>query len=575
MKHIGPIAGISAHGQYIATAGYDNRLILWDKKTHLAIARATHDHLVNHCEFSHDGTRLVSASSDYSARVWSVPDMRLLCVLSGHTDDVDMATFSPDDTLIATCALDRTVRVFDLRGECCRIFTGHTGNIISVAWSHDGQRLISSSVDGTIREWCMVQGRELYCNQIHFRTDTLSIDTQGRIFAGDDAGRLLVIIRHEIRPFPAHDAGIKKVILDESHATLISLSYDGSLAIWRITPEGDLQVMGRSRYPASVWARAAVMISDDFLAVGTFGSRYGLYSVAENRWYMEGITPDPSLNAITRFAHHTYTVGDAGTVFCDNQPVMALGSLCNFLLPTAHRLFAGGQRGALFDALTGEVCYQHHSPLNCGTPFLRHGEPYIAIGTYTGELLIFSLAPELELVMALPVFANAIKGVTATDDRLFSVCASRKIAWHTLADFQLVRAGEEAHEKIINGCCVAGEQQFATISRDRTLKLWSDNHVDTYLSPHPNSIKCIAVDDKRMLLATGAYTGTVAVLDLRHRRWCYFHRLTVAGISSLVYDPDSQAFLAASYDGCVYRIARCDLTDSHVECPGWQSVHIV
>ena len=117
MHHVGPIAGVCAHENWVATAGYDNRLILWDAASRRPLARAAHDHLVNACDFSHDGRWLVSASSDCSARVWSLPDLLLQAVLAGHDDDVDMARFSPDDTLIATCALDRMVRVFARDGR--------------------------------------------------------------------------------------------------------------------------------------------------------------------------------------------------------------------------------------------------------------------------------------------------------------------------------------------------------------------------------------------------------------------------------------------------------------------------
>src|ERR1022692_1606471 len=112
MHHRGPIAGISAHGDLIATAGYDNKLILWDARRHKALSRSCHDHLINSCNFSPDGRWLVSASSDYTARIWAVPSLELRAVLGGHNDDVDMAAFSPDGRYIATCALDRCVRIF-------------------------------------------------------------------------------------------------------------------------------------------------------------------------------------------------------------------------------------------------------------------------------------------------------------------------------------------------------------------------------------------------------------------------------------------------------------------------------
>ena len=103
IHHKGPIAGIASTGNWVATAGYDNQLILWDSSDRTAVARGTHDHLVNDCRFSNDGQWLLSASSDYSARLWSIPSMRLQSVLPGHGDDVDMAVFSPDDSKIATC----------------------------------------------------------------------------------------------------------------------------------------------------------------------------------------------------------------------------------------------------------------------------------------------------------------------------------------------------------------------------------------------------------------------------------------------------------------------------------------
>jgi WD40 repeat protein len=56
MIHQGPIAGIAAAGNFIATAGYDNQLILWDALSKRAVARSHHDHLVNHCAFNSDGT---------------------------------------------------------------------------------------------------------------------------------------------------------------------------------------------------------------------------------------------------------------------------------------------------------------------------------------------------------------------------------------------------------------------------------------------------------------------------------------------------------------------------------------
>ena len=556
MLHHGPIAAVAARGAYIATAGYDNQVILWDGANHQSLARSQHDHLVNHCAFNSDATLLASASSDYTARIWEVPSMRLKAALIGHTDDIDMAVFSPDDQLIATCALDRTIRVFDLTGRCLNIFTGHTGNIISVAWMRDGKRLVSCGVDGTVREWCMARERELRCHHINVRTDTLVIRDDGTIFAGDDEGRIVVIADGEIFYVQAHKAGIKKIEYDAVNQLLVTLSYDRTLALWKVSSPHTVKELSRSEFPALVWARSAAQIGPTKIAVGTFGSRYAIYDWQTNRWDTDGIVADRSLNAVTAINGTQYTIGDAGVLLKDGKPAADMGSLCNFLLPIEDGLLTGGQLGQLFDAQTGKVLYQHHSPLNCGTRFIRDGKPHVAIGSYTGEAIIFTVEGPGALIWltTLELYENAIKGLVSTQDHLFSVCANTNISWHSIHDFSLIRTVKLAHERIANGCCIAGSNGFASIGRDRKLRLWMGDQKEVYDTPHPNSVKCICANDDGTMLMTGAYTGTLAGFDLTTRSWHSFSRPTAAGISSLTFDSHNRRFLASSYDGQIYAV---------------------
>jgi toxoflavin biosynthesis protein ToxC len=560
MQHHGPLSGIAAFGNWVATAGYDNQIILWNAQRREALARSCHDHLVNHCAFSADGRWLVSASSDCSARVWSVPDLRLQTVLAGHGDDVDMALFSPDGNLIATCALDRIVRVFDLTGHCVHAMPGHTGNVLSLAWSADGQQLVSSSVDGSIRRWDAVRGVALGLIDLQVRTDSVEIDANGLVYAGDDRGR---------------------IALDAEQGLLVSLSYDRSMALWRMQGT-QLSLIKRTELPDTAWARAACLLPDGKVAVGTFGGTYAVFDPETAEWDLSGVAAGPAINAVLSLGADVYSVGDAGLVRQNGEPLAEMGSLCNFLLasPTGlsntqntqnaenaenvgnaanvTRLFTGGQLGQLFDAHTGQVLYQHHSPLNCGAAFERDGAPHIAIGSYTGEVLFFKVsACSIELVQALQIYENAVKGLQHSDGVLFSVCASTDIAWHRTADGSLLRRSNKAHQRIANDCCALGEGRFATVSRDRHLRVWDAENAEMpeiYLSEHPNSIKCVAVNDAHTAVLTGSYGGTVALFDLVRKCWAPLLRPTASGISDITWDAAGQRFLAASYDGAIYPV---------------------
>jgi len=383
------------------------------------------------------------------------------------------------------------------------------------------------------------------------------MDAQGRIIAGDDRGRIAIITEGNLHYHSAHQAGIKKIVYCEERQLLASLSYDRTLALWHISETGGLIELQRTLIPALIWPRTAALLGNDKLVVGTFGTTYAIYDYLEDSWNTEGIEAGNGINAITVHQGCIYTIGDSGTVFKDGNTYSHLGSLCNFLLSVGNNLYSGGQLGQLFDVNSGKILYEHHSPLNCGAFFYRNEHPYIAIGSYTGEMIFFSLQPDasLRLEKEIKVYENAIKGIATNQDQLFSVCASTDIAWHNINDLSLALKITKAHEKIANACCKVGEYGFASVARDKTLRIWLDGAHEIYQTPHAHSVKCICASTDGQLLLTGSYGGTLATFDVPTRAWTAFERPTTAGISSISYDPVHKCFLAASYDGEVYPVA--------------------
>jgi WD40 repeat protein len=69
----------------------------------------------------------------------------------------DRVAISPNERFVATGGWefkDHRVKLFDATsGKLLKTFEGHTGSILDVTFSPDSKKLISSSVDGTIRIW--------------------------------------------------------------------------------------------------------------------------------------------------------------------------------------------------------------------------------------------------------------------------------------------------------------------------------------------------------------------------------------------------------------------------------------
>ena len=64
--------------------------------------------------FSPDGSRIVTASADKTARLWDGKTGAPLATLAGHEDVVSSATFSPDGGRVTTTSNDRMALIWQL-----------------------------------------------------------------------------------------------------------------------------------------------------------------------------------------------------------------------------------------------------------------------------------------------------------------------------------------------------------------------------------------------------------------------------------------------------------------------------
>lgn len=552
IKHSSPISGIATYkDKYIATVGYDNKVILWNAKNHKAIGKGMHDHLANQCQFSPDGNYLVSSSSDYTARLWCVPEMKLKAVFNHHKDDVEGIAFHPSKDIVATSSRDHQVHIYDYDGNILQTLIGHSQDVLSVVWLND-QELLTSSDDGTVKKWDAFKGVVLDNIDLGgVETDTIALSENGVVFCGNDLGEIILLYQGNCWRHKAHLAGIKRLCYSSTLNKLISLSYDRSFSIWEVKGT-DLTLLKTTVFPAVVWARSSDFLGDNQVILASFGSQYAIYNYDQDKWYIEHIESTYGKNAVYVMDKDKYSIGDAGIVFRNNDSGRVLPSLCNFFVKAGEFILTGGQTGQLFDSQSGDVIYQHHSPLNCATTFYQESTLHVAIGTYTGEVLIFkSHVNQITYVGSWQFHNNAIKGIAASGDYLYSVCATGSAAFHDIKNFSCKKYIEKAHDKISNDCAWLYENKFVSVSRDLTLRITDLEEQEIIYTPHKYSIKSLAVSKDREWIATGSYRGILCVYKLENKHW-YEHKLTDSGISSLAFDEVNQGFIASSYDGNLY-----------------------
>jgi WD40 repeat protein len=113
-----------------------------------------HEGGVSSASFSPDGARIVTASTDETARIWDAATGREIEVLRGHKSSVESAAFSTDGTRIVTASWDETARVWDTAsGNEIKLFGKQGQGISFAAFSPDGARVVISSGDKMTRIW--------------------------------------------------------------------------------------------------------------------------------------------------------------------------------------------------------------------------------------------------------------------------------------------------------------------------------------------------------------------------------------------------------------------------------------
>jgi WD40 repeat protein len=162
LKGVGHHVVFSPDGHLLAAASSNPNLpvTVWDAATGQEIRTLKNDFLGlvdsrgdSHLVFSPDSHRLAYARNEM-VKIWDVANGRETLTLKGHTGGVTSVAFSPDGRRIASASLDGTVKIWDAAmGLEVLTLKEHTGGVLSVAFSPDGHLLAAGGADGTVKIW--------------------------------------------------------------------------------------------------------------------------------------------------------------------------------------------------------------------------------------------------------------------------------------------------------------------------------------------------------------------------------------------------------------------------------------
>ncbi|MBL9139192.1 MAG: serine/threonine protein kinase [Verrucomicrobiales bacterium] len=157
LAHEGPVVSgrFSPDGRRLVTASFDGTARVWSSDNGAPlIPPLRHAGPVRWAEFSPDSQRLVTASDDHTAVVWNAVDGARIHTLSHPGSKVVRACFRPDGNQIATATERGEIRLWTVEsGETRASMSGLLGQVHALTYSPDGLKLAAAGDGGRAMVW--------------------------------------------------------------------------------------------------------------------------------------------------------------------------------------------------------------------------------------------------------------------------------------------------------------------------------------------------------------------------------------------------------------------------------------
>ena len=231
-------ASFSPDGTLVVTASVDGTARVWEAATGAAVGPPMrHEDVVYSASFSPDGSRVVTASGDGTGRIWETASGGAVGQPMRHEGVVYSAVFSPDGTRVVTASEDGTVRVWEAASGAAVGQPIREDTVTSAVFSPDGARVVAATWDGAARVWEAASGRAVGQPLRHENTVTsasFSADGSRVVTASEDATARIweAATGAAVGPPMRHEDVVYSASFSPDSTLVVTASEDGTARIW-------------------------------------------------------------------------------------------------------------------------------------------------------------------------------------------------------------------------------------------------------------------------------------------------------------------------------------------------------
>ncbi|KAF9067617.1 hypothetical protein BDP27DRAFT_899473 [Rhodocollybia butyracea] len=450
---------------------------------------------------------------------------RLQATIKGHSGAVLSVAFSPGGNRIASGSADMTLRAWDARTGDLLVgpFTGHTDQVKCVAFSRDGEKIVSGSFDKTVLVWDAQTGKPIGA------------------------------------PLTGHEGIVNSVCFSPNGEQIASASLDETVHIW----DWDGHSEDSTKPPMVIKHAAAVQAiafapDRDQVVSGSGDSLVQIWDTRTGKLvtgpltghtqFIRSVAFSPDGKQILSLSHEAARIWDAYT----GTEIIAI--------PTPKGTYA---YSATF-APNGQ-----HIVLGYRDTLLRIWD------VQTGALVSAPIDGHSGVVLAVSVSPDGTRIASGSVDKTIRVWDAQELSAALKVDaqhandqeiVQMYHPSGTGHTSAVQ--CVAFSPKgdyIASGSWDRTVCVW-DAHTGTVVAGpfhgHEDRVYCIAFSPNGEQIVSGSQDGTVWV-------WSVQNRTMVAGplkghsnqVWCVAFSPQGDQIVSGSEDKmiCVWDVATSSL----------------
>jgi WD40 repeat protein len=441
---------------------------------------ATHQKSIACAQLSPDGEYILLGygPEGKTASLYDL-DGKLITRLVGHDYSITSIAFSRDGNNILTASKDKTAGLWNWQGKKLHSFTGHKESVNGVDFSPDGKFIVTASRDGTARLWDIKGNLKLEFKEhqkdlfsASFSPDgntILSASADGSAMIWDRLGKVISVLK-------GHDDEVRCAIFSHDGKSILTGSMDNTAGLWDL--KGNLLHL----FSGHKKRVTKVSFSPDDKSILTASQDHSV-----RLWDLKG-------NLLQVFKGHKDRVTAAQ--FIPNQQAIITASWDQ----TIRRWNLKG----------GKVTVLARNEYSISCADISSQDGYILTGSYNNNAYLYD--------------SNG-KKLTAF----------------------------KGHNKRITCVSFSRDEKFIlTGSEDKTARLWNlqgDNL--RVFREHQNRVTCAEFSKDGNLILTGSWDHTARLWDLQTQEVIQVieHKDIVTAVQ---FAPDGNTFLTASWDNFVF-----------------------